>query len=190
MSVPRRPTRPVTRVPQPGGTKTPTSRTPTHTGKTTRGIARDGHPSGRAVAPPKSNTPVVLAAVGGGVVLLIIVLAVALSGGAPKKAAGAAKKPAAAAVDVSSLERDGESKCEQGLAIVQKTEGMMTGRELSATEKAKLKAELDRGLGLLVEGMNKFDQANAKSGRTYDVVKYSKAIKAARMKLGELGSVK
>ena len=66
----------------------------------------------------------------------------------------------------------------------------MTGRELSVGEKTKLKTELDRGLTLMVEGMNKFDQANAKSGRTYDVVKYSKAIKAARMKLGELGSVK
>ena len=192
MSVPRRPTRPVTRVPQPGA-KPAASRTPTQagraapTGKTTRGIA---HSSGRAVAPKKSNMPVLLAAGGGGALLLIIVLVVAMSGGSSPKPSGVKKKASAAAVDVSALERDGETKCEQGYALIQKTQGLMTGRELTPSEKSSLKSELDRGLTLLRDGMNKLEEANAKSGRTYDVVKYNKAMKAARMKLGELGSVK
>lgn len=196
MSVPKRPSRPMTRVPQPGTQNTPTGRTPTQTGKTTRGLARpatgrvEAHGSGRAVAPAKSNLPLILAGVGGGLFLLVLV-GIFATGGSGKKAGGPPpKKTAPVSVNVAALERDGERKCEEGLALIQKTEGMMTGRTLSTSEKASLKSELDKGLTLLRDGMNKLEEANAKSGRTYDVVKYNKAMKAARMKLGELGGVK
>jgi hypothetical protein len=91
-------------------------------------------------------------------------------------------------VDVASIERDAESKCEQGMSMVQKCESLMTGRELNAGEKTRLKGDLEKGLALLVEGMSGYDKANSMAGKTYDVVKYSKTIKAARMKLGELGN--
>lgn len=196
MSVPRRPSRPMTRVPQPGTQKSPTTRTPTHTGKTTRGVARpatgrvETHGSGRAVAPRKSGLPLILAGVGGGLFLLVLVVVFASGAGGKKPGGSKTKKAAAVSVDVSALERDGERKCEEGLVLIQKSEGMMTGRTLSATENARLKSDLERGVNLLRDGMNKLEEANAKSGRTYDVVKYNKAMKAARMKLGELGSVK
>ena len=101
MNVPKRPSRPMTRVPQPGQKPT-TSRTPTQTGKTTRGITQA---SGRAVAPKKSNTPLLIAACGGAALLLVVVVAVAASGGTPKKVAGPAKKAPAAAPDVSARRR-------------------------------------------------------------------------------------
>ena len=138
------------------------------------------------MASKKSPLPLILGIAGGGL-LLIIVLTVALSG-TKKPLEASHKSLAPKAMDVSSIEREAESKCEQGMVIVRKCEGLMSGRELSGGEKVRLKDDLSKGLALLVEGMSGFDKAYSMVGKTYDVVKYSQTMKAARMKLGELGS--
>jgi hypothetical protein len=198
------PRRPTTRVSPPASGKSPTSRQPAvkpstqamHKAPTTRAQADPPprsptrsmarHATSRGGASKKSSLPLILGGVGGAL-LLIVILAVAMGGGT-KKAPPASNAKAPKPVDVASIERDAEAKCEQGMGIVQKCEGLMTGRELNAGEKVRLKDDLQKGLNLLVEGMSGFDKANSMAGKTYDVVKYSKTIKAARMKLGELGS--
>jgi hypothetical protein len=196
------PRRPQTRVPQnpPGKAptsrqpavrpptqalhKSPTTRMPTEPARTTtRSVPR--HPTARTGG-RKSSLPLILGAAGAGV-LLIVIIAIA-AGGGTKKAAAASNPKAPKAVDVASIEREAEAKCEEGMGIIQKCEGLMTGRELNSGEKTRLKGDLEKGLRLLVEGMGGFDKANSMAGKTYDVVKYSKTMKAARMKLGELGS--
>lgn len=199
---PQRPRRPETRVPPPGRAagKSPTSRQPAvrpgtgaiHTSPTTRMPAESKTPTrsmGRRApaAAKKNNLPLILG-IAGGALVLIIIIAVAASGGNRRGPAASNSRPAAKPVDVGSIEREAESKCEEGMGIIQRCEGLMTGRELNTGEKSRLKGDLERGLALLVEGMSGFDKANSMAGKTYDVVKYSKTMKAARMKLGELGS--
>ncbi|HEX7899314.1 MAG TPA: hypothetical protein VF950_16225 [Planctomycetota bacterium] len=159
----------------------PTTRMPQER-STTRSVPR----SGRSVAAKKNNLPLILGIAGGG--LLLIILIAIMAGGTKKHPEASNTRPAPKGVDVASIEREAEAKCEQGMGIVQKCEGLMTGRELNSGEKSKLKVDLEKGLALLVEGMSGFDKANSMVGKTYDVVKYSKTMKAARMKLGELGS--
>jgi hypothetical protein len=189
--------RPQTQVPPPKTGKAATSRQPAvqgiHKSPTTRmpqeaprSTTRSVPRSARATSPKKSSLPLILGIAGGGL-LLIIIIAIAASG-TKKPAEASNPKGPAKAVDVASIEREAESKCEQGMSIVQKCESLMTGRELNSGEKTRLKVDLDKGLALLVEGMSGFDKAYTMAGKTYDVVKYSKTIKAARMKLGELGS--
>lgn len=189
MATERRPSRPATRVPQPGNVHSaPTTRMPQRSsgGPSTRSMRTGGQGTRSVPSAKKSNLPIILAAAGGGL-LLIIVVAVAASGGSGgKDPASNKKKKGPAVVDVASLEREAESKCEQGLALIQKGESMMTGRALSASEKTTLAGDLQRGVDLIKEGMNRFDEANAKSGNKYDTTKYGKAYKAAKMKLGEL----
>ena len=187
--------RPPTQVPasRPATSRQPAVRPPTiHTTPTTRmpqerSTTRSVPRSSRAVSSgKKNNLPLILGIAGGGL-LLIILIAVAASG-TKKPVEASNARPAAKPVDVASIEREAESKCEEGMGIVQKCEGLMTGRELNSGEKTRLKVDLEKGLALLVEGMSGFDKANSMAGKTYDVVKYSKTMKAARMKLGELGS--
>ena len=201
MATQRRPSRPVTRVPQPAPGavhSAPTTRMPQKGaggpptrsgGRVVKPAGREGGHSTRSVAPAgkKNNTPIILAAAGGGV-LLSIVVAFMMSGGSGHKERAAApkKKAAPAAVDVASLERDGQTKCDQGLALIMKNEAFMTGKEPSASEKAQLVADLDKGVHLISDGMNKLDEANRKSGNLYDTSKYGKAHKAAKMKLLEM----
>lgn len=198
MNPPRPPKRPATQVPPPKPGKAATSRQPAvqgiHKSPTTRmpqepaprSTTRSMPRSSRALAPKKNSLPLILG-VGGGALLLIVIIAIAASGTKKPVEASNPKGPAKT-VDVASIERDAEAKCEQGMGIVQKCEGLMTGRELNTGEKTRLKGDLEKGLSLLVEGMSGFDKANSMAGKTYDVVKYSKTIKAARMKLGELGN--
>ncbi len=170
---PKTSSRPITRS-MPRGQAPRTSRSE---GMSTRSFAQ----------PRKSNMPLILGGVGGGVLLLIVIIAVAVSGGSSKARATSNPKPAGRPVDVAGLERDGEAKCQEGLALIQRCEGLMTGRTLSAGEKAQLKNDLEKGVNLIKDGMNRFDEANAKSGNMYDTTQYGKAYKAAKMKLGELG---
>jgi hypothetical protein len=177
--------RPTTRANAAG--KAPTTRVPASSG----GRPATGRISARREAAPRGNssTPILIGGGVGGLILVIVVIAV-FSGGSKRPADASSKSKAPAPVDVAGLEREAQRKCDEGLLTVQKTEDRMTGRMLSGTERAQLKAELERGLRLLTEGNNLFEQANQKSGNMYDTVKYNKAIKAARMKIGELGSAK
>jgi hypothetical protein len=190
MATERRPSKPVTRVPQSAGSvhSAPTTRMPQKSsgGPPTRSIRGGGHGTRSVPSARKSSLPVILGAAGGGL-LLIIVVAVAVSGGSSGPDPASKKKKAGPApVDVAAIEREAEVKCSQGLALIQKSEGMMTGRTLSAVEQTQLKNDLQRGVNLIQEGMNRFDEAYAKSGNRYDTTQYGKAYKAAKMKLGEL----
>ena len=85
------------------------------------------------------------------------------------------------------LEKDGLSKCEEGLKAIQSTEGKMTdGVVLSDADKKTLKADLQRGMKLIADGMTLFDRSYTVSGNTFDTMVYGKARKAAAMKIGEL----
>jgi hypothetical protein len=85
------------------------------------------------------------------------------------------------------LEKDGQARCDEGLKAIQSTESrMVDGAKLTDDEKKALKADLERGLKLITEGMNLFDRSYQVSGNTFDTIAYGKARKAAALKLGEL----
>ncbi len=154
------------------------------------GRATGGYARARAGGSSKNNTPLIIGGVVGGAVLLIVIIAVvAGSGGGNKPAAESGKsKPEAKPVDVSELCAKGEAKCEEGYGIIQQCEGMMSGRELSSADKTTLREKLNKGIHLIQEGNSYLDEANQKSGGTagHSDSKYGKALKAAKMKLGEL----
>lgn len=144
-------------------------------------------PPSRIAPGGKSRTPLIVGGVVAGALLLILILTLGSSDSHPpaKPPPPAPAKP----VDVSSLERDGLSKCDQGLAIIQNCEGLMTGGPLSDANRATLRKDLERGRNLILEGTQLLEEANRKTGGThmYDVTRYNKAQKAARDKLRELG---
>lgn len=153
------------------------------------GRATGGYARARAGGSSKNNTPLIIGGVVGGAILLIVVIAVAAGSGGNKPVEGPAKaKEEKKPVDVSELCAKGEAKCEEGYGIIQQCEGMMTGRDLSAADKATLREKLDKGIHLIQEGNSYLDEANQKSGGTagHSDSKYGKALKAAKMKLGEL----
>lgn len=85
------------------------------------------------------------------------------------------------------LERDGLANCDQGLALIKSTAGMMTGnKELSDDDKAKLKTDLSKGKSLISAGFELMSRVERVSGRKFDNAPYQEALKVARMKLPEL----
>jgi hypothetical protein len=85
------------------------------------------------------------------------------------------------------LEKEGQQKCDEGLKTIQSTESkMVDGSKLTDDEKKSLKADLEKGLKLITEGMGLFDRSYQVSGNTFDTIAYGKARKAAALKLGEL----
>ncbi len=220
MATERRPPRPSTRVPQPAprpptsklpmrdlppsviklSQPAPASSPPkTSSRPITRAMSRgqapgtsrrESNPTRSFQAPKKSNLPLILGGAGGGLLVLVIVIAAAASGGSPKPRAASNPAPAGRPVDVSGLETQGMQKCDEGLVIVQRCDGLMRKAELSAGEKAQLKAELERGKALLDVGMGMLDEANQKTQyqNKYDTTKYGQTLKLIRGKLLELGS--
>jgi hypothetical protein len=192
----QRPGRPVTRLGQPA-VKAPAKAAPTTRsapgpaparGKasTTRSVPSAGaRPAARAAA-PKSNTPMMIG-IGVGVVVLLVLAFVVMSGKsenhapAPAKAASKAKP-----VDVSGLERDGLSKCNEGLALIQKNQASLGSESLSPAQKKSLMADLEKGKKLIADGMGLLTQANEKSKNTYDTKQYQEALITVRKKLMEL----
>jgi len=159
------------------GGKSPTTRS---------GPPGGGRPATRAAA-PKSNTPMLIG-IGAGVVVLLGLAFVAL-GGKSDNHATAAPKPASKAkpVDVSALERDGLSKCNEGLALIQKNQSSLGSHSsLSASQKQSLMADLEKGKKLISDGMGLLTQANEKSQNTYDTKQYQEALITVRKKLMEL----
>jgi len=200
MALPNRPGRPTTRLGQPA-VKAPAKAAPAAR-PATGPIAKPAAPAarGRAPAPPtrsasrpvpkqaqKSNTPMIIGIVAGVVVILGIV-AFAMSGNSPEKiensAPKAASKPKVA--DVSGLERDGMSKCDEGLALIQKHQALLGNHSMSDGQKSMLKADLEKGRKLISDGMGLLTQANEKSKNTYDTKQYQEALITVRKKLMEL----
>jgi hypothetical protein len=97
-----------------------------------------------------------------------------VAAGGGKKTPAASNPKGSGPPDVTQLETQGMAKCEQGCEIIQ--------RAYDAGDKAGLQ----RGITLITEGNAMLDQANQRSGNTYDTKKYNQTLKMARGKLLEL----
>ena len=85
------------------------------------------------------------------------------------------------------LEKEGMAMCERGLKQIQSTEALMIGKQtLSDDEQASLKKSLEEGINLIRSGMGFLDRSYIVSKHTFDVKRFAKAQKAARMKFLEL----
>ena len=85
------------------------------------------------------------------------------------------------------LEKEGHAKCDEGLAMIQSREAFMKGgAKLSDEEQSSFRTDLERGIALIREGMNLFDRSYQVSGHRFDTRTYTKAQKAARIKVLEL----
>jgi hypothetical protein len=154
---------------------------------TTRSVpqAGGGRPTARAAA-AKSNTPLFIG-IGVGAVVLLVGAYVALGGKSEKPAPAAVEKSTKPKpVDVSSLERDGMGKCNEGLALIQKNQSQLGSHDLSAGQKQSLIADLEKGKKLIADGMGLLTKANELSKNTYDTKQYQEALITVRKKLMEL----
>lgn len=153
---------------------------------TTRSVpTAGGRPTARAAA-PKSNMPLMIG-IGVGVVVILVIAFVALSGKSEKPASSVPEKSSKAKpVDVSGLERDGMSKCNEGLTLIQKNQSQLNNHSLSGGQKQALIADLEKGKKLIADGMGLLTQANEKSKNTYDTKQYQEALITVRKKLMEL----
>ncbi|HLY75277.1 MAG TPA: hypothetical protein VKU80_14245 [Planctomycetota bacterium] len=199
----QRPGRGSTRLGQPA-VKAPAKAAPTSTGRaatggvpkqvpstgrggrpTTRSLPSAARPSARAAA-PKSNTTLFIG-IGVGLAVLLVVGFVAMNGKSGDHAAPPVKDtPKSKPVDVAGLERDGMSKCNEGLALIQKNQFQLGNHDLSAGQKQALIADLEKGKKLIADGMGLLTQANEKSKNTYDTKQYQEALITVRKKLMEL----
>src|SRR5262249_21500940 len=199
----QRPGRPTTRV-GPAAKRTATQRTAPVTKPATgpvqkqspatgrgRPTSRTGPAQGGSRPVPKqqqakSNT-MLFVGIGAGALVLIAGAFFVMSGKSDNHAPTTTKQPSKPkAVDVSGLERDGISKCNEGLALVQKNQAQLGSHELSGGAKQSLVADLEKGKKLLSDGLALLTQANEKSNSTYDTKQYQEALITVRKKLMEL----
>ena len=86
----------------------------------------------------------------------------------------------------SELETEGMKSCNQGAQLIQSCASLMTGKEITDTEKSKLGGDLKKGKTLISEGMAMLSRASAVSGHTYETTQFQEALLVARKKLPEL----
>lgn len=155
---------------------------PTRTGRA-EGRAGSGRVPTQAA---KSNTPMIIGIVAG--VVVILGIGAFVMGGDSEKHATIAPKEASKpkAVDVSGLEKEGLSKCDQGLTLIQKHQALLGSQSISDSQKSMLKGDLEKGRKLIADGMALLTQANEKSKNTYDTKQYQEALITVRKKLMEL----
>jgi len=155
---------------------------------TTRSVPTAGgsaRPTGRAPA-PKSNTTLFIG-IGVGAVLVLVIAFVMMGGKSENHAPPAVEKASKPKpVDVSGLERDGMSKCNEGLALIQKNQSLLGSHDLAPGQKQSLIADLEKGKKLIADGMGLLTKANEKSTNTYDTKQYQEALITVRKKLMEL----
>jgi hypothetical protein len=84
------------------------------------------------------------------------------------------------------LETEGMKACNQGAQLIQSCASLMTGKEISDTEKSKLATDLKKGKTLISEGMAMLSRSSAVSGHTYETTQFQEALLVARKKLPEL----
>jgi len=128
--------------------------------------ATQGRAGGRVVPAKKGNTGLIIGAAAGGVVILILIVAIAMSGKdkPTNDAPAASTKKEGVPVDVRGMTEKGMRDCEEGFAIIQSCKGEMEKGSLGATEKAALKAKLEKGVKLIDGGMHLLEQAREKGG--------------------------
>jgi len=180
----RAPTGPVPRQPAPAPAPAAKGRA---AGSSTRAVAKQG--SSRPVPKQpaaKSNTTMMIA-IGAGVVVVLGIAAFAMSGDS-KKVENHAPVPASKPkkVDVSGLENEGMAKCNEGLALIQKHQALLSSGSMSDSQKSMLKADLEKSKKLIGDGMGLLTQANEKSQNQYDTKQYQEALITVRKKLMEL----
>jgi len=84
------------------------------------------------------------------------------------------------------LETEGMKSCNQGAQLIQSCASLMTGKEITDTEKTKLAGDLKKGKTLISEGMAMLSRSSAVSGHTYETTQFQEALLVARKKLPEL----
>jgi len=85
------------------------------------------------------------------------------------------------------LEKEGLSKCEEGMKLFHTTEAVMTAKTAASDdEKKKLREDLQKVVKLITEGMNLFDRSYQVSGHSFDTTRYGQTLKISRGKLLEL----
>jgi hypothetical protein len=157
-------------------------------GSSTRSVAKQSSSRPVPKQAAKSNTTMMIA-IGGGLVVVLGIAAFAMSGGGShEKPETSVKKEASKPkpVDVSGLETQGLSKCNEGLALIQKHQDLLSNHSMSDSQKSMLKADLEKSRKLIGEGMGLLTQANEKSKNTYDTKQYQEALITVRKKLMEL----
>lgn len=155
----------------------------------TRSVQKQGSSRPVPKASPKKPNTTMMIAIGAGVVVVLGIAAYAMSGDSSKKVETTTPKPASKpkAVDVSGLEREGMSKCDEGLALIQKHQTLLASSSMSDGQKTMLKADLEKSRKLIGDGMGLLTQANEKDPkRTYDTKQYQEALITVRKKLMEL----
>jgi len=155
-------------------------------GSSTRSVAKQSSSRPVPKQAPKSNSTMMIA-IGAGVVVVLGIVAFAMSG-SPEKHETPVKKETSKpkTVNVSGLETEGLSKCNEGLALIQKHQALLSSPSMSDSQKTLLKADLEKSRKLIGDGMGLLTQANEKSSNTYDVKQYQEALITVRKKLMEL----
>ena len=156
-------------------------------GSSTRSVAKQSSSRPVPKQAAKSNTTMMIA-IGGGLVVVLGIAAFAMSGGGHEKTETTVKKEASKPkpVDVSGLENQGLAKCNEGLALIQKHQALLSSGSMSDSQKSMLKADLEKSRKLIGDGMGLLTQANEKSKNTYDTKQYQEALITVRKKLMEL----
>lgn len=85
-----------------------------------------------------------------------------------------------------SAEWKGTRKCDKGTKLIEESIALGSKPNLTPAERKEVRAGLEEGVRLLREGMELLDQAVLGGEVKADLRRYTQAMKAARMKLGEL----
>ncbi|MBI3858233.1 MAG: hypothetical protein HY293_21330 [Planctomycetes bacterium] len=189
----QRPGRPTTRLGQPAvnvPASKPAAKPATSRGRASGPPTRSGQRQGSSRPVPvqaaKSNSTMMIA-IGGAVVALLGIGGFMMSGSSEKHEMPAPKETSKPRPpDVGGLEREGMSKCDQGLALIKKNEALLGSHSLNDGQKSSLRADLEKGKKLISDGMGLLTQANEKSGNKYDTTQYQEALITVRKKLMEL----
>ena len=181
------PSKPATRVVPKQQAPAPATGRARSSGSSTRSVAKQSSSRPVPKQAAKSNTTMMIA-IGAGLVVVLGIGAFAMSGsgGHEKHEAAPPKTTKPKPVDVSGLESEGLSKCNEGLALIQKHQALLSAGSMSDSQKSMLKADLEKSRKLIGDGMGLLTQANEKSKNTYDTKQYQEALITVRKKLMEL----
>ncbi len=88
--------------------------------------------------------------------------------------------------DANLLGDEGLRKCEAGRNLIALTEPLSNRSDLDPDERPRLRADLEAGTALIIEGLFLLDECVQRSGRTFDHRSSEEALKTARYRLWKL----